>query len=122
MFLTISGQNHNEGLNVAFKQKNSLFTSGVAYQHANNDKAPNGMDLNTQFERFSAVFRYQREHEGLITTFSWLPSYGKNIGKSNSKYPKTQMSSYPVEKHSLLQMQVSDPQNWSEKVSKWKNI
>lgn len=114
--LTISGQNHNEGLNVAFKQKNSLFTSGVAYQHANNDKAPNGMDLNTQFERFSAVFRHQREHEGLITTFSWLPSYGKNIGKSNSKYPKTQMSSYPVEKHSLLQIQVSDPQNWSAKV------
>ncbi|MBQ4877722.1 TonB-dependent receptor [Pseudoalteromonas luteoviolacea] len=110
-----SVQSNNQGVNLSFKHQKNDFTSAFAYQHANNDSAPNGDELSTQFERASALVRYKVQHQGFTATYSWLPSYGESIGKSNVKYPTQQLSDYPEELHSLAQVQLNGDENWMAK-------
>ncbi|KZN64313.1 hypothetical protein N473_15305 [Pseudoalteromonas luteoviolacea CPMOR-1] len=111
-----SVQSNNQGVNFAFKHQKNDLTSAFAYQHANNDNAPNGDVLNTQFERASGLVRFKTQHQGYTVTYSWLPSYGKHIGKSNTKYPTEQISDYPEEIHSLAQVQLNGEENWIAKL------
>ncbi|WP_235611252.1 TonB-dependent receptor plug domain-containing protein [Pseudoalteromonas luteoviolacea] len=111
-----SVQSNNQGVNFTFKHQKNDFTSALAYQHANNDLAPNDDVLNTQFERASGLVRYKTQHQGFTATYSWLPSYGKSIGKSNIKYPIEQISDYPEEIHSLTQVQLTGEENWVAKL------
>lgn len=114
--LTLSGKTAGEGMSFAVNHQLHDFTSAFAYQHANNDKAVDGTSLNSHFERASGLLRYKNVHNGVTTTFSWLPSYGKNIGKSNRKFPIKQVSSYPKERHSLAQLQMNAGEQWSAKL------
>ncbi|MBQ4835475.1 TonB-dependent receptor [Pseudoalteromonas luteoviolacea] len=113
--LSVSGKSHNQGVDLNFKHQSNDFTAAIAYQHANNAHAANGDELHTQFERFSGLVRYKSKHDGFTTTYSWLPSYGSNIGKSNAKYPTKQISDYPDELHSLAQVQLNGDQDWMAK-------
>ncbi|MBQ4862376.1 TonB-dependent receptor [Pseudoalteromonas sp. MMG013] len=114
--LRISGQSVDQGISVAVNHQDNNFTSAFAYQQANDAEAVNGDVLNTEFERVSGLLRYKHQFDGYTTTASWLPSIGKNIGKSNIKYPIRQVSSYPQEQHSLAQLQVSADDKWSVKL------
>jgi len=97
---------------VTFKHKNKGVATALAYQHENNVSAVNNIELNNQFERVSGVVRYQHIFDNITTTISWLPSYGKDIGKSNNKYPLLEVSEYPQEVHSLTQVQFSSSDQW----------
>jgi len=112
----VSGQSSNQGLNLSLKHQQNNLTTAFTYQQANNDETPEHNELNTQFERYSGLLKYQFENDGLTTTFSWLPSYGKDIGKSNVKYPHKEISDYPEELHSLTQVQVNAGSDWSAKL------
>ncbi len=110
--LQLEGQTGIEYKALTFKHKQDNLALGLAYQDANNDQASNGDELNTQFKRASSFVRYQHQNNGLTTTFSWLPSLGKDIGKSNLRYLNSEISDYPEEIHSLAQLQLNSEQGW----------
>jgi iron complex outermembrane receptor protein len=114
--VTVSGNTAGEGMNFVVNRQLHNVTSAFAYQHANNTKAVNGSELNSHFERVSGLLRYEYAINGISSMVSWLPSYGKNIGKSNRKYPVVQISSYPKEFHSLAQIQFHKGDTWSAKL------
>jgi len=115
-FIKLSSQVNRTGLDLTIKHQADGVGSAFSYQEQTNDKAPNGVNLNTEFERVSGVLRYQLESENVTTILSWLPSYGKNIGKSNNKYLLTEISEYPEEVHSLAQIQVNGHLGWYAKL------
>ena len=105
------------GVNVTFKHNKQTSSTGLAYQKSDNQTAATGDEIYTQFERLSGAFKYQNQHNGFTSTYSWLPSIGKNIGKSNIKYPTREISDYPSEIHSLAQIQLNDEDNkWHGKL------
>lgn len=112
----LSGQSQNDLVSLAIKNKQDNLSTALAYQEANANESPNGEGLNDQFQRVSALVGYQHIKHGLSTTFSWLPSFGKDIGKSTSKYPDKEVSGYPKEIHSLAQMQIRADEGWQAKV------
>lgn len=112
----VTFQPDNEALNLTIKSGNTRWSKGIAYQRAGNEYAANGDELNTQFERVSGSLKYHKEEAGRVTTFSWLPSYGKDIGKSNIRYLTREVSNYPEEIHSLAQVQVTSDSGWWGKV------
>lgn len=112
----LAGQTGNQGLNLTLKHQQDNLSAGFAYQHGNNQDAPNGERLHTEYQRLSGLLRYQLNHSGLITTFSWLGGYGDDIGKSNSKFPATEISNYLEDFHSLAQVQVNADAGWLAKV------
>ncbi|KAF7773843.1 iron complex outermembrane recepter protein [Pseudoalteromonas citrea] len=114
--LSVSGQSAGNGIGIVVNHQAHDFTSAFAYQHGNNDQAVNGETLHTRFERVSGLLRYKSSRDGITTTASWLPSYGKDIGKSSRKFPTKQVSSYPKELHSLAQIQMNAGQRWTAKL------
>ncbi|MEE4246785.1 MAG: TonB-dependent receptor [Kangiellaceae bacterium] len=112
----MSNQLRNQALNLTLTHQSNDLSAGVAYQSSDNDFAADGTELNTEFERFSAVLRYQKYQDGLQTTISWLPSWGKDIGKSNVDYPSSELSVYPEEQHSLAQIQINSDSGWLVKL------
>jgi iron complex outermembrane receptor protein len=115
-FIKLSGQTNSTGIDLTMKHQADEFSGAFSYQNQTNDEAPNSDELNTEFERASGVVRYQYESENFTTFLSWLPSYGKNIGKSNNKYLLTEVSAYPEEIHSLAQIQINGYSDWSAKL------
>ncbi|MBE1300643.1 MAG: TonB-dependent receptor [Alteromonadaceae bacterium] len=109
-------QANNDALNLTIKSGDSRWSKGLAYQRADNEHAANGDELNTHFERVSGSLKFHKQEAGLTTTFSWLPSYGQDIGKSNNRYLSREVSSYPEEIHSLAQVQVKSDSGWWGKV------
>lgn len=114
--INISGQLTNDEVNASIKHRQGDITSALAYQHANNAVAPNGDEINSQFERLSGLVRYQNKTHNYTTVFSWLPSYGHHIGKHNQKFPLKEVSTYPDEIHSLAQIQLTANSGWLAKL------
>lgn len=112
----VEGQSGSAYKGVTVKHLKGNLSLGLAQQSANNQQTPDGEPLNTQFNRVSGLFRYQHQNKGLTTTVSWLPSVGKDIGKSNAKHLSSEISQYPEEQHSLAQVQVNSGQDWLLKI------
>ena len=112
----IEGQSGSAYKGITLKHTKGNIDFGIAHQSANNERAQEGEELNTQFSRLSGLVRYQHQVNGLTATFSWLPSVGKDIGKSNVRYLNREISQYPQERHSLAQVQVNSDRNWLLKV------
>lgn len=112
----VEGQSGSAYKGITLKHLKDDLDLGFSIQSANKERSPDGKELNTQFNRISGLFRYQHQNNGLTTTVSWLPSVGKDIGKSNAKHLSSEISQYPEEKHSLAQIQVNSEQDWLLKV------
>ena len=112
----LHGQSNGDEFGITAKHQQNNLAMALAYQSSNNQQSPNDTELNTQFERVSGLIKYQTKNQGLTTTFSWLPSVGKDIGKSNVKYLNSEVSSYPEEQHSLAQIQINSDQGWLVKL------
>mgnify|MGYP000751473049 CR=1 FL=1 len=114
--LSIQGQTDSDLFSVSAKHSINKLNLGVAYQRANNQHAADQQTLNTQFERVSGFVNYQYQHNDLTTYVSWLPSVGKDIGKSNAKFVSSEVSGYPEELHSLAQIQINSDSGWLVKL------
>ncbi len=114
--IKLSMQPTSDAYSASIKSKRQGLTSGLALQSAGNDSAPNGADLNTRFQRVSGMLMHESNNGDITTHWSWLPSVGKDIGKSNQKYNQTEISDYPHSRHSLAQVQVSSTLGWSAKL------
>lgn len=120
--IKISAQTSGNKVGVSLKHKPSSknkhrsLALAFAYQDSNNEQAANGDELNTSFKRLSGLVRYEHQYQGYNTIFSWLPSLGKDIGKSSSRFLSREVSDYPEEIHSLAQIQVNADTGWLVKL------
>lgn len=76
-------------------------TLALSLRRAGKAEAPNGHALNTGFEQAALLLRGTSQWRELDISYSWLPSVGRDIGRSNSAYPDVQVSTTPEEFHSL---------------------
>ncbi|MDH3784940.1 MAG: TonB-dependent receptor [Acidobacteriota bacterium] len=82
-----------------------------AHRTANNAETAEGDVLNSAFSQTSAVFRYS--HRAGNKQYRWIliPSYGDDIGKSNTDFP-ARTTIYPRERHQLLKFEVKADAGW----------
>ncbi|OCQ22057.1 hypothetical protein A7985_09665 [Pseudoalteromonas luteoviolacea] len=108
----------------------------VSYRQANNQESASGVPLNTGYKQLATSLYHQGSLPGgLDYNISWLPSLGKDIGKSSAKYPSSQIAIYPKDDHSLFQATLNSDrwlfrvfhhyQNWDslvERIGERKNL
>ncbi|MCP3957120.1 MAG: TonB-dependent receptor [bacterium] len=79
---------------------------GVAHRTADNDTAADGSELNSHYTQYSASISRAWSAAGLDFEVQAMPSYGRDIGKSNSDFPG-RITNYPRETHLLLRFGVN---------------
>ncbi len=84
----------------------------LARRSANNSEAPDGEELNSGFEQFSASLAKRWQGAGGRSyTFSLLPSFGRDIQKSNTDFPE-RVTIYPRENHLLARLGMTTANGW----------
>lgn len=117
--LTVNTQTSNQQQELGFLLGLENWQTGFSYRHANNAKAANGELLNTRFEQFAGLVKYQSNVASfgdIKVNASWLPSVGKNIGKSSNQYPNERIVDYPEEVHSVSQVSLEHANQWFMKL------
>ncbi len=79
---------------------------GVAHRAADNGEAADGSEINSHFTQLSAALTRTWSAGGLDYELQAIPSYGDDIGKSNSDFPG-RTTNYPRETHLLMRFGVS---------------
>jgi len=110
--VTYSRQHNDQRQNLALLWGTQNWQSGVAVQRANNSESANGVPLHTAFEQFSGLVKFRQSHDDYLVQTSWLPSVGRNIGKSSIYYPHDRVTNYPEDNHSLFQVSVTHHDDW----------
>lgn len=109
-------QNNNQLGALSAACGNEQTQLALAYRHSEQGEAANGDPLNNGFEQYAGVFKQQLQLDDLSVKFSWMPSVGKDIGKSSSLYPTRRVVDYPSEVHSLTQASVELDKQWLVKL------
>jgi iron complex outermembrane receptor protein len=92
------------------------FAGAISVRRAEKATDARGRDLNTGYEQAGVLLKTAREVDGQTVSLTWLPSYGKDIGKSNADFPERSVSDYPEEAHSLLSLQIEGKAGWLGRV------
>ncbi len=79
---------------------------GAAYRTADNGEAADGTELNSHFSQLSASLTRAWRAGGRDYELQAIPSYGRDIGKSNTSFPD-RVTNYPRETHLLLRFGVA---------------
>ncbi len=74
---------------------------GLAYRTADNGEAADGTELNSHYSQFSASLTRAWSAGDVDYQLLVVPSYGRDIGKSNTDFPG-RTTNYPRETHLLL--------------------
>jgi iron complex outermembrane receptor protein len=85
--------------NVAAGTGSDGFSIGVARHRAGDTEAPDGTPLNTSYERDSATLQLRQRFDAFEFDALLMPSRTEDIGKSNSRFPNRQATTYPEDKH-----------------------
>ncbi|WP_189476973.1 TonB-dependent receptor [Halioglobus pacificus] len=88
------------------------FAGAVSVRRADRSEDARGRPLNSGYEQVGALLKSRIELDSYDLSLSWLPSYGKDIGKSNSEYPDRGVSDYPEDLHSVVSVQVQNADQW----------
>jgi len=85
---------------------------GLAHRGSGDTETPNGAELPSQFDQFSAtVARTWRLEAGLELELMVVPAIGDDIGKPNSRYPG-RVTTYPDERHLVTRFAIRRPGVW----------
>ena len=76
------------------------FSVAVSRHEAGDSESPEGVPLNTSFERESASLQFRTRVGSFDLDALLMPSRTENIGKSNSRFP-TRDTTYPEDSHTL---------------------
>ncbi len=114
-FITISGQSNDQTKEFTGAFGTQDWQTSVNYRHANNAESGDGEELNTHLEQLSLVNKARIQFDHLEGTLTWIPSIGKNIGKSAATYPSERITEYPRDEHSVLLAELTDHQTWYAK-------
>ena len=114
--IKLTTQPQNDALAVTFTRQKDLLTQGLSFEKSGNTEDFDSNELNTQFKRISALHRHTVQLSDYTVTTSLLTGIGKDIGKSNIRFPDREVSLYPEETHVLSQLHVSAQSGWQGKV------
>ena len=81
-------------------------TLALSLRRAGDGEAPDGEPLHSRFEQAALLLRGRSQWRDGTVEYSWLPSVGRDIGRSNSAYPDTRISTTPEELHSLERVEL----------------
>lgn len=88
---------------------NGRVYGGISRRASDDTETPAGEVLNTQFEQYNILAGGRHETANAVYELVSLVSHGRDIGKSNNRYPDLQIANYPREQHWLTQLsRVSD--------------
>jgi len=77
------------------------FSMAAARHRAGDSAAPDGTPLNTGYVRSSATLQVQHRFGAMAFDALLMPSRTDDIGKSNSRYPDSQVTHYPKDDHTI---------------------
>ncbi|WP_286263112.1 TonB-dependent receptor plug domain-containing protein [Thalassotalea atypica] len=115
-FIAASAQSNDQHKELTYAYGNDDWQSAVNYRHANNAKSADGTVLNTGFEQFAMVQKLKTQLDDIDIKLTWIPSVGKDIGKSSITYPDERLTQYPDEQHSLFVAEFTQEHNWYGKL------
>jgi len=85
---------------------------GVAHRGSGKTETPDGTDLPSQFDQFSAsVARTWDLDSGIELDLMVIPSIADDIGKPNRRYP-SRVTTYPDERHLVTRFAIRRPGVW----------
>lgn len=85
---------------------------GLARRASEKTETPDGLELPSQFEQYSAsVGRTWELDSGLELDLILIPSVADDVGKPNTRYPG-RISTYPDERHLVTRFTVRRPGRW----------
>ncbi len=94
---------------------NDSWTLAVSRRGADDSETADGDALNSEFEQYNLQVTGRFELAGREAEFEQLISEGRDIGKSNARYPQ-RLTDYPQERHWLGELSVVLPADWDASV------
>ncbi|MFK7829282.1 MAG: TonB-dependent receptor plug domain-containing protein [Congregibacter sp.] len=111
--LSVEARSNDEGVAMTLMGGDSeSLAGGLALRRAENAKDADNQALNTSFEQIAGFLQGRADLGSLDLRYSWVPSLGRDIGKSNRAFPDDRRSSYPEEIHSVAQMELRSGGDW----------
>ncbi len=108
----VDGRSNDEQLSLGVLGGSERFSAGFSLRRAENGEAPNGDPLNTHYEQMAGLVRGRQQAGALAIDYSWLPSVGRDIGRSNALYPDRRRSSTPDDRHSVARVEIRSDKDW----------
>lgn len=112
----LSAQTNDNATATTLTTASGGFSAGISFRDAKNAGDPDHKDLNTGYRQFAGVFKSDFEQAGFDIALSWLPSMGRDIGKSAREFPNLAVSNYPRETHSILNVRLTATDRWLAQV------
>ncbi|WP_448211267.1 TonB-dependent receptor plug domain-containing protein [Colwellia sp. MEBiC06753] len=110
--LSLSGQSNDQAKNATLLWGDQQWQTAIGYRHANQAQAGNGQQLDSGYRQTSGLLKFSQQIGDYYLNASWLPSVGKDIGKSSVQYPDDRIVSYPTDAHSISQFSITQAQDW----------
>jgi len=88
---------------------------GIAHRSAGDAETATGDPLNSAYDQYSAIARGAWQGSRLSYDLLFVPSYGQDIGKSNTDFPD-RITTYPRERHGLLRFAVASDRDWKGQI------
>ena len=110
--LRLDGRSNDEQLALTALGGNQDFGGGISVRRARDARAGNGQNLNTQYEQVAGLLRGRHRTGALDITYTWLPSVGRDIGRSNARYPLRRVSRTPQDRHSVVRLELRSNEDW----------
>jgi outer membrane receptor protein involved in Fe transport len=80
------------------------FSAAISHRGARDSQASNGEPLHSGFDQYNGKIALVKGDGKTTVAFDTLISYGKDIGKANSRFPDHSATQYPRERHWLGQL------------------
>jgi iron complex outermembrane receptor protein len=85
---------------------------GISVRRAGRGEAGDGQALNTEYEQVVGLLQVSGVAASRPWALTWLPSLGRDIGRSNALYPERRVSTSPEDDHSVLRFEIRDGNRW----------
>ena len=80
------------------------FSAAISHRGASDSQTSNGEPLHSGFDQYNGKLALLKGDGRTTVAFDTLISYGKDIGKANSRFPHHTTTQYPRERHWLGQL------------------
>ena len=110
--LRLDGRSNDEQFALTALGGSRDFGAGISLRRAQDARAGNGQVLNTRYEQVAALLRGRQQIGALDIAYTWLPSVGRDIGRSNARYPLRRVSRTPHDRHSVARLELRSNEGW----------
>lgn len=88
------------------------YSASFAFRERDNGETVTGVEKNNHFTQYGLNYIRHFEFENYNLDWQLIYTRGDDIGKDNSRFPDSRITSYPDEKHLLNQLTLSTDADW----------